>query len=93
MKMTVDLPNDLVREIKLRAVHEGRKLKEVVADLLRLGLKQGASFHQSPFPQRGKIALPLFACFHNAPASRMSIETLIALEHAAQQGEDHAQLG
>ena len=38
MKTTVDLPNDLVREIKLRAVNEGRKLKEVVTELLRFGL-------------------------------------------------------
>jgi len=30
MKATVDPPNDLVREIKLRAINEGRKLKEVV---------------------------------------------------------------
>ena len=38
MKTTFDLPPDLVRELKLRAVHEGRKLKDVDADLLKLGL-------------------------------------------------------
>ena len=38
MKTTLELPDDLVREIKLRAVHEGRKLKDVIADLLRTGL-------------------------------------------------------
>ena len=38
MKTTLDLPSDLVREIKLRAVHEGRKLKDVAADLLRSAL-------------------------------------------------------
>ena len=35
MKTTIDLPEDLVREMKLRAVHEGRRLKEVAADLIR----------------------------------------------------------
>ena len=38
MKTTLDLPNDLVRELKLRAVHEGRKLKDVAAALLAAGL-------------------------------------------------------
>jgi plasmid stability protein len=38
MKTTIDLPPDLVREMKILAVHEGRKLKDVAADLLRRGL-------------------------------------------------------
>src|SRR5882724_7863117 len=42
MKTTLELPDELVKEIKLRAVHEGKKLKDVVADLLRKGLAAGA---------------------------------------------------
>jgi hypothetical protein len=38
MKTTLELPDALIREIKLRAVREGRKLKDVIADLLRLAL-------------------------------------------------------
>ena len=38
MKTTLDLPSDLVQEIKLRAVNEGRTLKDVAADLLRSAL-------------------------------------------------------
>ncbi len=41
MKSTIDLPSDLVREMKLRAVHEGRKLKDVAAELLRAALTPG----------------------------------------------------
>ena len=93
MKITVDLPNDLVRKIKLRAVHEGRKLKEVVADLLRFGLEQGTSLPQAPAPQKGKIALPFFPSAPNARASQMSIEALLALEQATQLEEDHARRG
>ena len=55
MKTTVDLPNELVREIKLRAVTEGRKLKEVVTELLRFGLEQGAALPKAPAPQKGKM--------------------------------------
>ena len=38
MKTTVDLPDGLVKAVKLRAVHDGRKLKDTVAELLRIGL-------------------------------------------------------
>ena len=39
MKTTVDLPDALVKEIRLRAVHDGQKLKDAIADLLRRGLE------------------------------------------------------
>jgi hypothetical protein len=42
MKTTFDLPDALVKEIKLRAVHEGKKLKDAVAELLRRGLSASA---------------------------------------------------
>ena len=40
MKMTIDLPESLIRQLKLRAVRNGKKLKELTADLLRDGLRQ-----------------------------------------------------
>src|SRR5258708_7212700 len=39
MKTTVDLPAELIKEIKLLAVDEGKKLKDVLAELLRQGLR------------------------------------------------------
>ena len=47
MKTTIDLPPDLVREMKLLAVHEGRKLKDVAADLLKRGLSAGQTKSRS----------------------------------------------
>src|SRR5206468_2147431 len=44
MKATFDLPDELVRQLKLRAARDGRKLKDIAASLLREGL--GASTHQ-----------------------------------------------
>ena len=90
MKTTIDLPNDLVREIKIRAVNEGRKLKEVVTDLLRFGLEQGAPFSKASSPQKGKIAIPFFPTSPDSLATQMNIDALIALEQAAQLEEDHA---
>ena len=39
MKITVDLPAELIKEIKLLAVDEGKKLKDLLAELLRQGLR------------------------------------------------------
>ena len=38
MKTTIDLPAELVKKLKLRAVHQRRKVKDVAAELLRVGL-------------------------------------------------------
>jgi hypothetical protein len=38
MKLTLDMPSDLVKLVKLRALQEGRTLRDFVADLLRRGL-------------------------------------------------------
>lgn len=40
MKMTVDLPEELVKRVKLSAVKDGVKLKDAVVALLRAGLER-----------------------------------------------------
>ena len=39
MKTTIDLPDDLVTEIKVEAARRHRKLKDLVPELLRNGLE------------------------------------------------------
>jgi len=41
MKTTIQLPDELIKEVKLRAIHEGQKLQDAIADLLRKGLSAG----------------------------------------------------
>jgi plasmid stability protein len=41
MKTTLDLPDDLMREVKIRAVHEHKKLKDAIAELIRKGMASG----------------------------------------------------
>lgn len=55
MKTTLELPDDLFRDAKVKAVMEGRRLKELVADGLRLVLKGGLSARSA----RRRVALPL----------------------------------
>ena len=72
MKVTVDLPDDLVRQLKLRAVHEGRKLKEVAAEALRCGL--GASSAVGEKVKRRRVRLPLVAAPPGTAKARVSGE-------------------
>jgi len=76
VKTTLDLPEELLRTVKIRAVHEQRRLKEVVADLLRRGL---AASEGAPASRAGRVELPLVACAH--PASR---EQEVTPERAAE---------
>jgi hypothetical protein len=87
MKTTLDLPNDLVREMKLRAVNEGKKLKDVVADLIRRGLRGDDAARAMP-PRKGHIDLPLFPTTADAPAGHMTMGEIIAAEQESLFGED-----
>ena len=100
MKTTIDLPDDLVKAVKLRAVNEGRKLREEMADLLRLGLA-AARFPAAPRKSLNsprvktdvKSGLPVIVCRASAPARGMSVEQLVALENETQTREDLERLG
>src|SRR5436305_14163352 len=61
MKTTLDLPDALVKQVKLRALHDGRKLKDAVADLLRKGLAAEASpaSEEAVIGKDKKTGLPL----------------------------------
>jgi hypothetical protein len=53
MKMTLEIPDDLFREVKAKAALEGRKLKDLVADSLRetlLGKTMGETRQHVQFP-------------------------------------------
>ena len=97
MKTTFDLPPDLIREVKLRAVHEGRKLKDVAAELLTRGLTDPCQpANPKPFKPHIEIqanGLPVICCGKNAPASRMTIEELLALEQETLLREDLQRVG
>ncbi len=43
MKTTLDLPDDVMHAVRIRAVHERRRLKDLIADLLRRGLQTSSS--------------------------------------------------
>lgn len=63
MKTTLDLPDELMRAVKIQAVRGNRRLKETVADLLRRGLAQRRRDGTGP---RKRVKLPLVRCAHAA---------------------------
>lgn len=63
MKTTLELPDELMREIKVRAAREDRKLKDLVAELLEEGL---AVSGRGPSPRRHRVTLPLIQSSHPA---------------------------
>ena len=63
MKTTLDLPDELMRTVMIRAAEENLELKEVVANLLRLGLS-AASPEKTMV--RNRVQFPLVECAHPA---------------------------
>jgi hypothetical protein len=98
MKTTMDLPDELVREVKLRAVVQGRAVKDLVADLLREGLgiePLGRAKKRSPKSKVviGPNGLPVVRCDPDAPAARMRVKELLALEQESAKAEDSKRAG
>lgn len=59
MKTTLDLPVDLIRAMKLRAAHEGRKLRDVATEIFRRGLSLPATQSETAGQ---RVKLPLIDC-------------------------------
>jgi hypothetical protein len=62
MKTTLELPDELMRRVKLRAVHRNQKLKDAVAQLLEAGIAALPSVEppaHPPKPVRLKKHAPL----------------------------------
>ncbi|MDB6034188.1 MAG: Antitoxin VapB41 [Verrucomicrobiales bacterium] len=78
--------------MKLRAVTQGRTVKDLVAELIRKGLgisqPQPESIAPNSMVQIGERGLPIIRCGPGAPATRMSIEELLKLEERTQLEED-----
>jgi hypothetical protein len=94
MKTTLDLPDALVKQVKLRALHEGRKLKEAVADLLCKGLAAARDTDGgSPEPAITKdkaTGLPVVECKHSAsPQEELTPERVADLLLAQEAGWHH----
>lgn len=83
MKTTIDLPEDLVREMKFRAVRDGRKLREVAEEVFRRGLAAPAALCRPG--GRYRFNLPLVPSPSGAKLFELSGKHLLDLEMEAEQ--------
>jgi hypothetical protein len=97
MKTTVELPDALVKQVKLRAVQDGQKLKDAVADLLRKGLAATADAElDAPTPvvvTDKETGLPVIECKHAAVADAAMTPNRVAEILLAQDAEWHHDAG
>ncbi len=98
MKTTMDLPDELMREVKLRAVMQGRTVKDLVTEYLSksLGLTLRADAKKpvtSSMVEIGAHGIPMIRCAPDAPATRMSVAELLKLEQETLLQEDMQRAG
>ena len=98
MKTTHDLPDELVREVKIRAVVQGRTVKDLVAEFLREGLGSAPVARAKKLPTSERVevregGLPVIRCRPDAPATRMRVKDLLKLEEKTQSEEDLKRAG
>jgi plasmid stability protein len=96
MKTTLDLPDDLMREVKIRAAIQGKKLKDVMAETIRSGLFPGSNLPERPKPTITKhpdLGFPMVECGPHPPASRMTVEEILKLEQDALAADDLKRAG
>ena len=93
MKTTLDLPDELVRAMKMRALLQGCTLRDLVADFLRQGLGMAPQQAPQALPPGSMVetapnGLPTIRCNANAPATAMGLQDLLLMEQDAQTAED-----
>lgn len=89
MKITLDLPEELIREVKLRAVAQRCNVNDLIAGCLRqgLGFTPPAQPDLPPADSMVRIGpnrLPVIRCMPNPPARRMSVTQLLQLQQNVQ---------
>lgn len=82
MRTTLDLPDELMRAVKIRAAQEDSKLKDLIESLLRRALALGPAPSAST---SSRPRLPLVECRHEARAGEEMTPERVA---AALLGEE-----
>ncbi len=98
MKTMLDLPDELMLKVKLRAVAQRRTVKDLIADFLRQGLGVApatppASPTVDSMVEIGPDGLPRVRCRVGAPAARLGTKKLLQLEQSALAAEDARRIG
>lgn len=91
MKTTLELPDQLVRQAKQRALQQGCSLKQLVADYIRQGLQGGptpAASASSASMGLTPEGLPVFRADAAKAAAPLDLAAALALEQQCLMEED-----
>jgi plasmid stability protein len=89
METTIDLPDALIRAVRLRAVREGRGLNDTMTDLVRIGLAASGDGPDRLAPPAvttdPKTRLPVIECPHEAlPEDEMTPDRVADILESAE---------
>ena len=88
MRTTIDLSDPLFREVKTRAVQQGMKLKDLVANYVEVGLRGTSGTTERPSPRQRSpipIAIPRVAGLALTPAlSNAQLQAILDEEDLAE---------
>jgi hypothetical protein len=81
MRTTIDIPEDLLRQAKATAALRGIKLKDLIAELMRLGLAQPYRKSVAPMGMNCPIPVTIPATVLTLkPLSNAQVETIFMQE-------------
>jgi plasmid stability protein len=79
MKTTIEIPDDLFRQLKMKAVQEGRSMKDLLTELLRRGLS-------TKMPDRSKEKpLPIIQCKPAKPGEEITPERVAEILYGSSE--------
>jgi hypothetical protein len=84
VRITIDIPDELYRQVDMTATRERVSLRDLIAQGLRFALSETNVYG------RGRVAFPLL---HSAQPGTMSVEDVHAAEESAASREDSARAG
>ncbi len=96
MKTTLDLPDHLVHQAKLRALQQGCTLKDLVAEFIRLGLHGGPSTDNpcgSEVVTLDAKGFPVFRPLATGSLPTLDLATALLLEQECLMQEDRRRAG
>jgi plasmid stability protein len=98
MKTTLDLPDELIRAAKLRAVSQGRTLRDLVSEYLRqgLGMNEKLDFEAPTTPSTIELnsrGFPQYRCRPTSNRQQKNLAALLELEQSTLHEEDLRRVG
>ena len=96
MKTTLNLPDHLMRQVKQRALQQGRTIKELVAEYIRQGLHGSTGGPLQPTARVVELdasGMPLFRPDPGFSGPPIDLATALQLEQDALMQEDRQRAG